>query len=141
MIRAGQRLTPRHLEYRLVNSQASRAYLLTPCSPQWLMMLGVKHSLCLISIVSKTQPSESMHEVLEIALHVDEGTGDFGNVRHFELLYDKLRMIAQTPPKATNPPSMRTVMPWTKRLAGDDSHSTVPMALPSHRSGPWACGR
>ena len=51
---------PRLFEYRLTKSQASRAYLLTPASPKYLITLGAKHSLCFTSMVSKTQPSESM---------------------------------------------------------------------------------
>src|SRR5438552_18758303 len=58
--RAGKRLAPRVFEYRLTNSQTSRAYLLTACSSKCLMNIGAKHSLCLNSMLSKTQPSESM---------------------------------------------------------------------------------
>src|SRR5207237_7750997 len=42
------------------NSTASRAYLEIGCSSQYLMIGGQKHSLCLISMLSKAQPSESM---------------------------------------------------------------------------------
>src|SRR5438876_639963 len=55
--RAGKRFAPRVFEYRLTNSQTSRAYLLTACSSKCLMNIGVKHSLCLISMLSKTQRS------------------------------------------------------------------------------------
>src|SRR5436309_11669001 len=58
--RAGKRFAPRVFEYRLTNSQTSRAYLLTGCSSKCLMNIGAKHSLCLISMLSKIQPSESM---------------------------------------------------------------------------------
>src|SRR5262249_33635996 len=57
---AGKRLAPRHFEYRFTNSHASRAYFETGWRPMCLMKLGMKHSLCLISIVSNAQPSESM---------------------------------------------------------------------------------
>src|SRR5438874_11318432 len=57
---AGKRFAPRVFEYRLTNSQTSRAYLLTACSSKCLMNIGAKHSLCLISMLSKMQPSESM---------------------------------------------------------------------------------
>ena len=60
MVRAGQRLMPRHLLYRLTNSAASRAYLETGCKSHHLMMFGQKHSLCLISMESNAQPSESI---------------------------------------------------------------------------------
>src|SRR5947207_8944095 len=43
-----------------MNSTASRAYLEIDCRSQYLMIWGQKHSLCLISMLSKTQPSESM---------------------------------------------------------------------------------
>src|SRR5437764_3214121 len=43
-----------------MNSTASRAYFEIGCSSQYLMICGQKHSLCLISMLSKTQPSESM---------------------------------------------------------------------------------
>src|SRR3954469_16480210 len=43
-----------------MNSAASRAYLETAASPKTLMMLGMKHSLCFTSIVSKAQPSLSI---------------------------------------------------------------------------------
>ena len=59
-VSAGKRLTPRHFEYRFTNSAAARAYFEIAWSFQYLMMFGMKHSLCLISMVSKTQPSESM---------------------------------------------------------------------------------
>ena len=59
-ISAGKRLIPRLFEYRLTKSHASRAYLLTPANPKYLITLGAKHSLCFTSMVSKTQPSESM---------------------------------------------------------------------------------
>src|SRR5438309_11680478 len=58
--RAGKRFAPRVFEYRLTNFQTSRAYLLTACSSKCLMNIGAKHSLCLISMLSKMQPSESM---------------------------------------------------------------------------------
>src|SRR5438034_10327793 len=58
--RAGKRFAPRVFEYRLTNSQTSRAYLLTACSSKCLMNIGAKHSLCLISMLSKMQPSESI---------------------------------------------------------------------------------
>src|SRR5262249_2225423 len=45
---------------KLTNSHASRAYFDTGCKLMCLMKAGMKHSLCLISIVSKAQPSESM---------------------------------------------------------------------------------
>ena len=60
MVRPGKRLIPRHVEYRLTNSAASRAYFETAASPKTLMMLGMKHSLCFTSIVSKAQPSLSI---------------------------------------------------------------------------------
>ena len=55
----GNLFIPRVLEYRLANSQALRAYFDAACNRQCLMNIGVKHSLCLISIESNTQPSES----------------------------------------------------------------------------------
>src|SRR5262245_12897011 len=60
LARAGKRFAPRVFEYKLTNSQTSRAYLLTACNSKCLMNMGVKHSLCLISMLSKMQPSESM---------------------------------------------------------------------------------
>ena len=47
MTSAGQRLMPRHLEYRLTNSDASRAYFETGCRSQYLMMFGPEALLVL----------------------------------------------------------------------------------------------
>src|SRR5436190_12829931 len=57
---AGKRFAPRVFEYRLTNSHTSRAYLLTAWRSKCLMNIGAKHSLCLISMLSNMQPSESM---------------------------------------------------------------------------------
>ncbi len=43
-----------------MNSAASRAYFETAASPKNRTMFGMKHSLCLTSIVSNAQPSLSM---------------------------------------------------------------------------------
>ena len=56
---AWNRFAPRHCEYRLTNSAASRTYFEIGCSAKWRTISGMKHSLCFNSMLGKAQPSES----------------------------------------------------------------------------------